>query len=81
MSATSEVASATVVGGNDETRLVEEAAADDDGDESGGGPARTLGWITGVACPVSLSMFRDQPCMTSTLREKGVGPKADMQYW
>ena len=62
MSATSEVASASVVGGNDETRLIEEAAADDDGDESGGGGlARTLGWITGVACPVSLSMFRDQP--------------------
>ena len=66
MSATSEVASASVVGGNDETRLVEEAAADDDdGDESGGGPARTLGWITGVACPVSLSMFRDHPFKTS----------------
>ena len=47
-----------VVNHDDGTRLVEDDDVEDDssgGDETG--PARTLGWITGVACPVSLSMF------------------------
>ena len=51
MSATTEV-----VSHDDGTRLVDDDVEDDSsGDETG--PARTLGWITGVACPVSLSMF------------------------
>ena len=50
--------STEVVNSDDGARLVERS---DGNEENAGGSTseapRTLGWITGVACPVSLSMF------------------------
>ena len=61
MSTTTAVANSAPISDDGTRRLVnDDDVEDDDGGGSGGdetGPARTLGWITGVACPVSLSMF------------------------
>ena len=60
MSTTTAVANSALISDDGTSRLVDDDVEDDDGSGNGGdetGPARTLGWITGVACPVSLSMF------------------------